>query len=127
MHADCEFRNLGGEGSTVHSTDTPLTLIGVSFLSNDAPYEDSAMVSGWNEGAVLTLENCTFDGNTGPNDFYMYNNATVFATGTVGGKRPLVFANYETERNETVPAVAQAPDAGLLRPEDPWFVAVQQV
>lgn len=128
MHADCEVRNLGGDRSTTHTTDTPLTLIDVSFIDNDAPYDDYAMVSGWNDGAVITLENCTFDGNNGPNDFYMYSNATVFATGTIGGKQPLVYANYETEKNETVPAVAQAPtDVGLLRPEDPWFVAVQEV
>lgn len=126
--ADCEFRDLGGESSVAHSTDTPLTFIDSDFVDNDVPYDDYALVTAWNEDAVVTLENCSFDANTGPNLFYLYSGGTVFATGSSGVTGPLMAVNYDEERNETVKAVAQAPATpARLQPDDPWFVAVREV
>lgn len=127
MHADCEFRNLGRELSVAHSTGSPMTFLDTDFVENDVPYDDYAMVSGWNDDTVITLENCTFDGNTGPNTFFMYSNATVYASGLRGLEAPVVFVDDETEANVTVPALAQAPQGRALQAADPWFTAVKEV
>eukprot|EP00892_Ulva_mutabilis_P011411 jgi/Ulvmu1/8642/UM046_0047.1 len=124
---DCEFRNLGGSSSAAHSTDTPLSLIDTDFVENEVPYDDYGLISAWNEDAVITLEGCRFDGNIGPNLFYIYSGASVYASGTTGVTRPLLASNYDEEKNVTVPPVARAPASPVrLQPEDPWFRGAQK-